>query len=142
MIHPRHTLAECARVLVGVVFVLSGLLKAVDPMGTALKIGQYLAPVLDTHGAKGEVFTLALSFVLCGAEFLLGAFLLMGIYRKLCARLSCRSPILSCVMHVPSDTCIRVANDGCRQSYLWWGLSSLWQRTTAIFPTVTSAPTV
>ena len=88
MIHPRHTLAECARVLVGVVFVLSGLLKAVDPVGTALKIGQYLAPVLDTHGAKGELFTLSLSFVLCGAEFLLGAFLLMGIYRKLCARLS------------------------------------------------------
>ena len=65
--------------IVGLVFVLSGLLKAVDPVGTALKIGQYLTPIFDVHGPKGEVFTLALSFILCGSEFRLGAFRLMGV---------------------------------------------------------------
>lgn len=113
MIHPRHTLAECARVLVGVVFVLSGLLKAVDPVGTALKIGQYLAPILDTHGAKGEVFTLALSFVLCGAEFLLGAFLLMGIYRKLCARLSFLFMVVMTAVSLYSVVLYPVSDCGC-----------------------------
>ena len=88
MIHVRHTLAEVARVIVGLVFVASGLLKAVDPVGTALKISQYLTPILSPAAAGAETITLALSFVLCGSEFLLGAFLLMGVYRKFCARLS------------------------------------------------------
>ena len=88
MIHVRHTLAEVARVIVGLVFVGSGLLKAVDPVGTALKISQYLTPILSPASAGAETLTLALSFVLCGSEFLLGAFLLMGVYRKFCARLS------------------------------------------------------
>ena len=88
MIHVRHTLAEVARVIVGLVFVGSGLLKAVDPVGTALKISQYLTPILSPASAGAETITLALSFVLCGSEFLLGAFLLMGVYRKFCARLS------------------------------------------------------
>ena len=88
MINLRHTLAEVARVIVGLVFVGSGLLKAVDPVGTALKISQYLTPILSPAAAGAETITLALSFVLCGSEFLLGAFLLMGVYRKFCARLS------------------------------------------------------
>ena len=88
MINLRHTLAEVARVIVGLVFVGSGLLKAVDPVGTALKISQYLTPILSPAAAGAETLTLALSFVLCGSEFLLGAFLLMGVYRKFCARLS------------------------------------------------------
>lgn len=84
----RHILAECARILVGLTFILSGLLKAIDPVGTALKIGQYLAPVLSPTLPGSETVTLVLSFLLCGGEFILGAFLLMGVYRKLCARLA------------------------------------------------------
>ena len=113
MIHPRHTLAEVARVIVGLVFVLSGLLKAVDPVGTALKIGQYLTPILDVHGPKGEVFTLALSFILCGSEFLLGAFLLMGVYRKLCARLSLLFMVVMTAVSLYSVLAHPVSDCGC-----------------------------
>ena len=88
MISPRLILAEIARVLTGVVLIVSGLLKAIDPVGSALKIGEYLAPVLDERWAWSSLITLTLSFVLCAGEFLLGAFLLMGIYRRLSARLS------------------------------------------------------
>ena len=63
MINLRHTLAEVARVIVGLVFVGSGLLKAIDPVGTALKISQYLTPILSPASAGAETITLALSFV-------------------------------------------------------------------------------
>ena len=85
MIHLRHTIAECARLIVGLTFVASGLLKAVDPVGTALKITEYLAPVFAFTGHSHSL-ALALSFVLCGGEFILGAFLLAGSYRRVCAR--------------------------------------------------------
>ena len=88
MIHLRHTCAEIARVLIGLTLVLSGGLKAVDPIGSALKIGEYLAPVLDERWAYSATVALGLSFLLCAAEFLLGAFLLMGIYRQVSARLT------------------------------------------------------
>lgn len=85
MIHLRHTIAECARLIVGLTFVASGLLKAVDPVGTALKITEYLAPVFAFTG-HGHSLALGLSFVLCAGEFILGAFLLAGSYRRVCAR--------------------------------------------------------
>ena len=88
MISLRLIAAETARVLTGVVLIVSGLLKAIDPVGSALKIGEYLAPILDERWAWSGTISLTLSFVLCAGEFLLGAFLLMGIYRRLSARLS------------------------------------------------------
>ncbi len=88
MNHLRHIFAECARVIVGLTFVLSGLLKAVDPVGTALKVKDYLAPVIPSSWEGMESMSLVISFLLCGGEFILGAFLLVGIYRRLCARLS------------------------------------------------------
>ena len=60
MIHLRHTCAEIARVLIGLTLVLSGGLKAVDPIGSALKIGEYLAPILDERWAYSATVALGL----------------------------------------------------------------------------------
>ena len=50
---------ELCRLLIGVVFVFSGFVKAVDPMGGAIKIGEYLA----SFGLeKLQPFTVLLSF--------------------------------------------------------------------------------
>ena len=67
------------RIGVGIVFILSGFAKAIDPWGTVYKIADYvnmlgwqsLAPFIE-FGA----------FALPVAEFLLGIFILLGLYRR------------------------------------------------------------
>ena len=71
--------AECCRVLIGIVFIFSGFVKAVDPMGGAIKIGEYLASFgLD----KLQPFTVIFSFNLSAIEFALGVCMLFGVYRR------------------------------------------------------------
>ena len=72
-------LAELCRLLIGVVFIFSGFVKAVDPMGGAIKIGEYLASFgLDML----QPFTVLLSFNLSAIEFALGVCMLLGVYRR------------------------------------------------------------
>lgn len=67
------------RILVGVVFTVSGFLKAVDPVGTSLKVSEYLQ-AFGLSGAAGVSdftgFALAAAAVLCSVEFLTGIFIL------------------------------------------------------------------
>lgn len=67
------------RLAVGAVFILSGFVKAVDPWGSIIKIGEYLA-VWGLHVPSRLVVVGA--FTLAGFEFLWGVMLLCGIYRK------------------------------------------------------------
>lgn len=71
--------AECGRILIGLVFIFSGTVKAIDPMGGAIKIDDYL-------GAFGlgqlQSFAVMLSFNLSAIEFTLGVCLLLGVYRR------------------------------------------------------------
>ncbi|MEG1545436.1 MAG: DoxX family protein, partial [Tannerellaceae bacterium] len=39
----QKVLVECCRLLIGVVFIFSGTVKAVDPMGGAIKISEYFS---------------------------------------------------------------------------------------------------
>ena len=72
-------LAELCRLLIGVVFIFSGFVKAVDPVGGAIKIGEYLASFgLDML----QPFTVLLSFNLSAIEFTLGVCMLLGVYRR------------------------------------------------------------
>ena len=75
----RKTWAELCRLLLGAVFVFSGVAKAIDPMGGAIKIGDYLS----AFGLEGlKWMSVALSFNLSAIEFLLGVCLLLGVYRR------------------------------------------------------------
>ena len=72
-------MAETARIIVGPLFVFSGFVKSIDPLGTAYKIGDYL------HSFHLDVFSfLALpgSILLSAIELFIGLLLLMGMYRK------------------------------------------------------------
>lgn len=78
-------LVELARVIVGFTFIFSGLSKAIDPMGSAIKIAEYLNS-FSWPGA--DTISLTMGMLLSSFEFLLGAFIIMGIYRRSTAILS------------------------------------------------------
>ena len=72
-------LSLVSRVFVGLVFIFSGFVKAVDPYGSAYKFDDYFA----AFGMPWLHFvSLALSFILSGAEFLIGISLFFGIRMK------------------------------------------------------------
>jgi uncharacterized membrane protein YphA (DoxX/SURF4 family) len=73
-------IAESCRALLGVVFVFSGFVKAVDPMGFGIKIGEYLG-AFGLHSFP--LLAIAGAFVLTAFEFSLGVCLLLGAYRRL-----------------------------------------------------------
>lgn len=61
------------------IFIFSGVVKGIDPLGTSLKIYEYLNLFhLDMLNVYSEVF----SVVLCATEMFLGLFLVFRIFRK------------------------------------------------------------
>lgn len=72
-------LVECCRLLIGVVFVFSGFVKAVDPVGGAIKIDDYLTAF--SWNALLPFSTVA-SFALSATEFAMGVCMLLGVYRR------------------------------------------------------------
>lgn len=91
------------RILVGATFVFSGLMKAVDPLGFSYKIQDYLIELDLT-----ALFPLALpaAVLMVTAEFALGAFLLLGIYRKWTTRLI----LLFMIFFTPLTLWVAIAN--------------------------------
>ncbi|MDP2423014.1 MAG: DoxX family protein [Bacteroidales bacterium] len=65
-----------SRWFVGLVFIFSGFVKGVDPLGTAFRIEDYLV----AYTLEGFIpFSLCLSVLLCAFEFSLGVFLILNI---------------------------------------------------------------
>src|SRR5690554_2177872 len=70
---------ELARVLVGGTFLFSGFVKAIDPLGFAYKIEDYL---IELQLVELFPFALPVAIFMVVTEFVLGVTLLLGIYRK------------------------------------------------------------
>ncbi len=71
-----------SRILVGLVFVFSGFVKGVDPLGSTYKFTDYFT----AFGFDWAVpFAFSLAIFLCAAEFILGVILVFGIKPKLAA---------------------------------------------------------
>ena len=76
----KKWIVEICRIILGLVFIFSGFVKAVDPLGFTYKIQDYLlAFSLDFF----SVLALPASVFLSSLEFILGVCLLAGVYRKL-----------------------------------------------------------
>lgn len=78
---------ELVRFILGVVFVVSALLKAVDPYGVSYKVYEYFNTILGYGAVEFRTASMALAVALCFVEFILGSCLLMGIYRRLASKL-------------------------------------------------------
>ena len=81
----RKTAVNIARLLLALTFILSGFVKAVDPLGTQYKIHDYLA-AMGVAGLVPDFGTLASSVILSATEFLLGICLLFAIRRRLVSK--------------------------------------------------------
>ncbi|MFZ4462233.1 MAG: BT_3928 family protein [Bacteroidales bacterium] len=78
----KKFLIEICRYLTGAVFVFSGFVKGVDPLGTTYKIEDYFV-VYGTEWANG--LALSLSIILCATEFSIGLALLTKVKMKITA---------------------------------------------------------
>lgn len=75
------------RLLLGVTFILSGYVKAIDPLGTQYKIEDYLE-ALAWQGMVPDWMTLGASVVLSASEFCLGVFILLAIRRRVVSKIT------------------------------------------------------
>ena len=76
----KKILVEILRVLLGLLFIFSGFVKAIDPLGSAYKFHDYFTAF---HLPWMESLTLPASFILSAFEFSLGVCILLGAYRKI-----------------------------------------------------------
>lgn len=74
------------RLVLSLVLVVSGLVKAFDPVGSMYKLNEYAS--LFAPGFFSEDMLMVLGIVQAEFEFLLGIFLFMGVYRKMVAYLA------------------------------------------------------
>lgn len=74
------------RIILSVVFIFSGFVKAIDPIGGQYKIHDYL-DALGLASAVPDIITLMASVGLAALEFTMGMFLLFAIYRRLVSQM-------------------------------------------------------
>ena len=79
----RKTAVNICRLILAVTFILSGFVKAVDPLGTQYKIHDYLAAM---GLSAPDLLTLSASVLLSTLEFIAGICLLFAIRRRLVSK--------------------------------------------------------
>ena len=82
----RRVLVNVCRIVLAVTFVLSGFVKAVDPLGTQYKLHDYLA-AMGVGSLVPDFVTLVGAVLLAAVEFCLGVLLLFAIRRRMTSRL-------------------------------------------------------
>lgn len=85
MRYAAYILTNVCRLLLSATFILSGYVKAIDPLGTQYKIKDYLE-ALSLYGVFPDWLTLTASVTLSAAEFSLGILLLFAIQRRVISR--------------------------------------------------------
>ena len=83
----RKVAVNIARIVLALTFILSGFVKAVDPLGTQYKINDYLS-VMHLRGIVPDFMTLGASVAQSAVEFVIGICLLFAIHRRLVSKLT------------------------------------------------------
>ena len=74
------------RIIVALMFIFSGFVKAIDPIGTLYKLQDY-SEAVHLQGIVPDWLLLTMAVLLAAVEFCMGIFLLFAIQRRLCSRL-------------------------------------------------------
>ena len=101
----RKVCVNICRIVLAVTFILSGYVKAIDPIGSQYKIAEYLE-AMNMGGLLPDFVTLGASVVQAAVEFCLGIFLLFAIQRRLTSRLI----LLIMVVMTPLTLWLALAN--------------------------------
>ncbi len=83
----RYWWLELMRVILALTLVVSGVVKAIDPMGTISKVAEYQSSIFGVTSPTLLGLSTLMAVLLITLEFSVGAWLLAGIYRRLAARL-------------------------------------------------------
>lgn len=78
---PIKVLINFCRVILGLTFMFSGIVKAIDPVGTQIKLSDYLY-AFGMGGTMLDSTLLILACFLAGFEILIGAYMVMGAFSK------------------------------------------------------------
>ncbi|MBO7114137.1 MAG: hypothetical protein J6V95_03080 [Bacteroidaceae bacterium] len=78
---PAKILVNFCRVLLGLTFMFSGVVKAIDPVGTQIKLSDYLY-AFGMGGYLLDSTLIILACLLAGFEILVGAYMLVGAFPK------------------------------------------------------------
>ena len=97
----RKVIVNIARLVLAIVLILSGFVKAVDPLGTQYKIADYLE-VLHLGQYVPDIMTLSAAIILSAIEFGLGICLLFAIRRRLERGTACVKAKLPALVTVTS----------------------------------------
>jgi len=100
----QKSLYHFSRIFVGVVFTFSGFVKAVDPMGTAIKFGDYFNYAFNLPELVS--LSLPLSLIMCALELTIGILFLINLLPKVSAWLG----VLLMLAFTPLTLYLAVAN--------------------------------
>ncbi|MBR4594108.1 MAG: DoxX family protein, partial [Bacteroidaceae bacterium] len=78
---PAKVLVNFCRIILGAVFMFSGIVKAIDPVGTQIKLSDYLY-AFEMGGSVLDSTLLIVACILAGFEILIGAYLVIGAFCK------------------------------------------------------------
>lgn len=98
------------RWLLGAVFIFSGVVKCVDPVGTAIYVEKYLATYsLSSLAVASE----AMAVMLMVLEFAIGLLLILGVWRRGVALMSSAMLLIFTIITLLSATVLPIGDCGC-----------------------------
>ena len=103
-------LAHLCRTILAITFIFSGVVKTVDPWGTALKVSEYLT----IYGWDSlQDYVMPFSIWLCGAELMMGLMLLFKVRIRMVSIFAVCSMLIFTVITFLSATVLPVEDCGC-----------------------------
>ena len=108
----RLILTNVSRMIVALTFILSGFVKAVDPLGTQYKLHDYLE-ALSLQGYVADIVLLVVAVALSAIEFTIGVLLFFAIHRRMVTKAALLFMAVMTVVAVWLVAADPVADCGC-----------------------------